>query len=556
VFRLKKQQLFFPIAAILATAGVVFFVSYGSSQVTNRAVLDISLSSDNYESSTRTFSDRSGLNHGAISSAVAVFVGGKYGGVEGAMDFSGGSKYVRVTGNGINAGSWNYPEASFVMWIRPRSVSSTSDQNIVTIENTFEIAINNRNNGFSSVKYASMPWAWRGNSGDNVKNDEWNQIVYTHSSTARKVYVNGEVVYTSSETGNLAAGTASYPYLTIGGRYSGTSAPFDGLIEGVKILNYVLSDEEVRNLYDSGRSVAGLSPVASGGLVGHWSMDRDRYVEGTENLLYDNGIINWTVGGLTTPVSRTTVVENNRYKINSGSSSGAFRLYIPITKLISGETYTLSYKYKINTGTQFRMNDWCDTSLFNKVDIGNGSTDSYSAASGVRATYDGTYRFMDFYITADTEVEIWDVQLEKKDHATPFTIGTRTSRLTDLSPYSNHGDTGLEQSFVFTEDRLGKEGGAMSFNGIDNFIKVPSISLGTNITLSLWFNKMDTTKTFTPMLEQGGTRRFRLIRYNNRICFGNDSSTLMHFLVKIFGIMWQHLLMGLIIFLLMVLNTH
>lgn len=247
-------------------------------------MLDISLSSDNYESSTKTFADRSGLNHSAISSAAAVFVGGKYGGVEGAMDFSGGGKYIRVTGGDVNGGSWDYPEASFVMWVRPRSVSSTSDQNIVTIESTFEIAINNKNNGFSSVKYASTPWAWRTNSGNHVKNDEWNQIVYTHSNTARKIYVNGEVVYTSSETGYLAAGTASYPYLTIGGRYSGASSPFDGLIEGVKILNYALSDDEVKNLYDSERSVMSLSSLASDGLIGHWRLEKGYDREEVQNF--------------------------------------------------------------------------------------------------------------------------------------------------------------------------------------------------------------------------------------------------------------------------------
>jgi hypothetical protein len=152
----------------------------------------------------------------------------------------------------------------------------------------------------------------------------------------------------------------------------------------------------------------------------------------TTNLLYDNGVINWTIGNLTVTVSRTTVIENSRYRITSGNfinqfTFGSFRFYIPLAKLTNGATYTMSFKWKlISGGSIFSMNDWNDTNLSNVVNVNYGEY-NYAAATGVRATYDNTYRFMDFNISPNTVIEIWDVQLEQKSNASAFTTGTRES---------------------------------------------------------------------------------------------------------------------------------
>ncbi len=166
-----------------------------------------------------------------------------------SLKFNGSNTYVRVIGDNINGGSWAYPEASFSFWINPNNNAGTSDQNMVTIENAFEIAINNKLNGYSSIKYASTPWAWRGNEADAVTNGTWNHITYTHALIGRKVYVNGVEVYTSSNTGALNPGSSSYPYMTIGGRYTGTSASTNGFIDDLRIYSRPLSAKEVETLY-------------------------------------------------------------------------------------------------------------------------------------------------------------------------------------------------------------------------------------------------------------------------------------------------------------------
>lgn len=167
--------------------------------------------------------------------------------------------------------------------------------------------------------------------------------------------------------------------------------------------------------------------VVTDGLILYLDAANEKSYNDNYNLLYDsNGNITWTVGQLGTNISRQTIVNNDRYKIISTNQFGVnsqMRFYTgPYTNLINNQSYNLSYKYKILTtgSTTFSMSDWNDTALTNIVNIDYG-TYQFSSASGVRATYNSTYNFMDFWISTYTEVEIWDVQLQKGNTYTEFT---------------------------------------------------------------------------------------------------------------------------------------
>jgi hypothetical protein len=197
----------------------------------------------------------------------------------------------------------------------------------------------------------------------------------------------------------------------------------------------------------------------------------------TTNLLYDSGVINWSIGNLTASVSRSTVITNSVYRITS-TTGGAFRLYVPLAKLTNALSYNLSYKYKIISGSSasFSMSDWCDTTLQNVVNI-TYSDYKFSSAYGTRSTYDSTYRFMDFNISANTVVEIWDVQLEQNTFATPFINGTRsaTEAIVDLT--NNRIVT--VNSLTYSTD------GKFIFNG-SNSLTIPSIDFQTEQTIEIW----------------------------------------------------------------------
>lgn len=138
--------------------------------------------------------------------------------------------------------------------------------------------------------------------------------------------------------------------------------------------------------------------------------------------------IDWSIGNLTASVSRSTVTTNEVYRITS-TTAGAFRFYFNLAKLVNGQTYMLSFKYKFisqNASQSFYLTDWNDTSIITTTtDLGDGIF--YHTGVGSRATYDSTYRFMDGYISASTIVEIWDFQLEQSSIATPYTKYQRTN---------------------------------------------------------------------------------------------------------------------------------
>ena len=270
MFRLKKQQLFFSVAAILATAGVVFFVSYSLSQTANRAVLDISLSSDNYESSTKTFFDRSGLGNNGISVNNALFSNGKYGSVDGAMSFNGVSDRIIVQ-NEPSLNSFG-TKMSISGWVKINS-TFTGEKIIVRKDSSYQL-------GFYSSNIIRNLVATNGVSGWTGANDivynfeigEWYNIVFTYNGNYMVTYVNGVQVGAAVVTGDVLSNTSSIGI----GAQSGGSRFLHGDIEKIQIFNYALSDEEVENLYDSGRLVASGSSLNKG-LVGYWSMDASDY---------------------------------------------------------------------------------------------------------------------------------------------------------------------------------------------------------------------------------------------------------------------------------------
>jgi hypothetical protein len=208
----------------------------------------------------------------------------------------------------------------------------------------------------------------------------------------------------------------------------------------------------------------------------------------TTNLLFDSGIINWTTSNLTGSVTRSTVVENQVYRFTS-TTGGTFRISVPLVKLTNNLPYNMSYKYRFISGTSttFSMSDWCDVSLQNRVDI-NTLEYNFSSAYGVRSTYDSIYRFMDFNISANTVVEIWDIQLEQREFATPYVNGTRTNTQAILDLTSKHTITTNE--LTYNSDNT------FSFNGNTSYVvpNIPFTIWNNSFTINQWCYFLDDSR--------------------------------------------------------------
>jgi hypothetical protein len=222
----------------------------------------------------------------------------------------------------------------------------------------------------------------------------------------------------------------------------------------------------------------------------------------TTNLAKNaSNVVDWSVSGLTQAVTRSTITTNEVYRITSTSGTGtSFRIRFDNATLVNGSTYTVSYKYKIiSGGTQFVANDWCDTSI-TRTTTALANNTFYETATGTRATYDSTYRFLDLEMSNNTVVEIYDLQLEERSFATPYTstqIRSNTQALLDMAG----------QNTITANSLTYASNGSFSFNGASDVIGCgnnAAINFGAgNFTVSVWFKRATNATTNLRLLSKG-----------------------------------------------------
>jgi hypothetical protein len=130
----------------------------------------------------------------------------------------------------------------------------------------------------------------------------------------------------------------------------------------------------------------------------------------------------------------------------------------------------------------------------------------------------------------DLPLEIYwaGFQVEEKENVTPFTHTSRVGRLTEKTPYSNHGDTGIEQSFSFAEDRFGKAGGAMSFDGVDDYITIPGSDFyssdADSFSIAAWIKPVNFNQQSTIFGDRYGSTMTTGVRTSGKIYLNMDDT--------------------------------
>ena len=224
----------------------------GSNIVTEGLVLSLDAANrKSYPGSGTTWTDLSTLTTSSLVNGPIFSTDGG-----GSIAFDRVDDYGRLVRSDLNGGSFAYTNLTCNIWIKPSSTGGTgiNGNNIITVENTFEISIGNNSNGFSGINYASVPWAWYGTTGNVLTNDKWNMLTFVHATTGRWLYVNGTEVFYRGDTGNLGAGSSTWPYLTLMARYSGNGSLAKGSLGNVFLYNRALSVSEIIQNYNSQKS--------------------------------------------------------------------------------------------------------------------------------------------------------------------------------------------------------------------------------------------------------------------------------------------------------------
>ena len=216
----------------------------------------------------------------------------------------------------------------------------------------------------------------------------------------------------------------------------------------------------------------------------------------TTNLANNsNGTINWTTGNLVGTRTQSTVSANDyhyRFVLDKGSSSYiSFRFAFDHTNLTNGETYIMSYKYKVTSGSgTFQVTDFCDVGVTRVTkDIGDGWY--YETAYASRSSYDETYDFFDVQASDNMTVDIKEIQVEHTSAssplATPFVSYQRQWK--DRAGSNDGTPENMSDQSNFSSEG----GGSLIFDGVGDRVECGSdssvdIDPSGAITLAAWVN--------------------------------------------------------------------
>ena len=294
----------------------------------------------------------------------------------------------------------------------------------------------------------------------------WYHLCVVYNGTKIKIYLNGSVVLDkAAQTGSLT----SVSSLHIGGS---DNYYLNGFMNDVRYYNHALSPKEVEEI--------------AKGLVLHYKLD-DRYAEGTTNLL---SVANsYSDPNALFPMQHSTDTSYGYYfgSYNVSNNKYTFSGYINNT---SNESLALRLRGKkvgetgwtvISTSTYVNPGEYKYINV--SVDISNSSTWQAILNPCIIGGKPRTE------VTANPY--IYYLQLEAKDHATPWALGgtTRTpTTIYDSSGYSNSGAIIGNLTAAAGSPRYGVATSKANGAYIRTIKRPAEITAKDAITVSVWVN--------------------------------------------------------------------
>lgn len=376
----------------------------------------------------------------------------------------GGSYYFSGSSNRISfpSQSWMTPNdtnsISIAMWVKADSFS------YIIAANTFECSLSSSSFMFR-LGNGSLNTFMIGTSGITFTTGTWYHLCGTWNAENKKlaVYVNGELINEGTSTLTSYNNISSTINLVYNGSWN---------INDFRFYDHCLSPKEVKEI--------------SKGLVLHYPLN-DAYVEETNNLftyptpgsncansygwdktLHENAIsVSGWSSGYNGGVEDPSTVYHAHWIMMDGlptmrfpyitNSSGQTPVWLGISgyglqpsDFISGVKYTVSFDAKadennsdVSCGLYYKRNSSENWTFYD----GNRTTTLTTDWKRYSVTYtsQGAYEISSFYFYGVCSGSkgnryIRNVQLEIKDHATPYTPNTRNeTTVYDCSGYQNNG---------------------------------------------------------------------------------------------------------------------
>lgn len=165
------------------------------------------------------------------------------------------SQYINVYRTDLNGGTFAYTQVTAIAWVWIDN-SSSGENNIATVENAFEFRWINNGNGTSALAFASNPWAWIGSG--TVTNGVWQMITFRHGASTGDFFSNATLLSSTSISGNITAGSGSYPMLSLMSRSGNGSSPAKGRLGSFYLYNRALTDSEIKQNFYATRGKYGV----------------------------------------------------------------------------------------------------------------------------------------------------------------------------------------------------------------------------------------------------------------------------------------------------------
>jgi hypothetical protein len=275
-------------------------------------------------------------NNGSITGTN--FTQDRFDNTDQAMSFNGTSDYIKVDGdiagkNNVTMTGWALINSGGYIL---NQFENTGNSWAISAS-TNSIRIFNDTSGVTNLSHFNT----------SIPVGEWVHFAGGHKDDGWFFYVNGELIGEGLQSGG---GPSSVSGDLFFGQRGNDTTFFGGLLDDVRIYDRALSQEEVSLLYNSYRPKAQVSSLNSG-LVGHWSLDQDKYNSSNnrviDNTPYSNHGINY---GATFTTNRFDIIGgamefdgNNSYidfssNINLNSSKRTVSAWVKTTSSATGNS--------------------------------------------------------------------------------------------------------------------------------------------------------------------------------------------------------------------------